>query len=163
MGAGRPSDFKPEYVQLVAELCEQGLTDEEIARELECNVRTLYRWQREHPEFRQSLKLSKAPANERVKQSLYHSAIGYRYTEQQTVKVRDADGNESVELVDVERVVPPNPTAQVFFLKNRLPAEFRDRQEVTGADGKDLVPALNPQDVAREIAFVLAQAAEKKE
>lgn len=159
----RPSDFKPEYTQRVAELCATGLTDEEVAQELGCSVRTLYRWQHGNPEFCQALKLGKVAPNERVKQSLYHSAIGFRYTEQQAIKVKDGDGVERVEVVEVERACPPNPTAQVFFLKNRVPEEFRDKQEITGADGKDLVPALDSQAVAKELAFILAQAAHKKD
>lgn len=37
------------------------------------------------------------------------------------------------------------------------------RNEVTGADGKDLAPALQPADVARELAFILAKGAAEKD
>lgn len=159
----RPTEYKPEFVQTTQKLCEGGATDQDVADALEVDVRTLYRWKGKHPEFCQALKLGKEPANERVKHSLYHRAVGFRYVEQQTIKVRDSDGNEHVELVEVEKVVPPDPTSGIFFLKNRMPEEFRDRQEITGADGKDLIPELPADEVARQLAFILAQAAHKKD
>lgn len=40
---------------------------------------------------------------------------------------------------------------------------FADRTELTGADGKDLVPAMNETEIARRIAFALQQGANSQE
>lgn len=39
---------------------------------------------------------------------------------------------------------------------------FTDKTELTGKDGKDLIPPSDPQDTARRIAFLLAQAVNKE-
>ncbi len=157
---GRPSDFKPEYVQTAAALCEAGATDEEVAEEFGCSVRTLYRWKSQYPDFCQALKVGKSFADARVEHSFYHRAVGFRYKEQQAIKVKVGDGIEKIEIVEVERTVPPDASAGLAWLKNR--AGWNDRQELTGADGKDLLPALPPTELAREIAFMLAKAAQEQ-
>ena len=34
-----------------------------------------------------------------------------------------------------QRYYPPDPVSGIFWLKNRQPDKWRDRKEVTGADG----------------------------
>lgn len=49
------------------------------------------------------------------------------------------------------------------WIASKLLPRFRDRQEITGAEGKPLVPEMAPADVARELAFILAKAAAEKD
>lgn len=48
-------------------------------------------------------------------------ALGLTFTEQQSHKLRDADGCERVELIDVERVLPPDTTALRLCLERIIP------------------------------------------
>jgi transposase-like protein len=66
MAAGRPSKYKPEFIEQAKKLCLLGATDMEIADFLEVNIVTLYRWKNEHEEFCNALKISKAVADDRV-------------------------------------------------------------------------------------------------
>jgi AcrR family transcriptional regulator len=52
-----------------------------------------------------------------------------------------------------------------WTLGKLLPKIYGDKvqAEVTGAEGKDLIPEMAPADVAREIAFILAKAAAEKD
>lgn len=155
---GRPSSYKPEYAARAAELCVNGATEAELAAEFGVSITTLRNWKAVHGEFLASLKLNKEAADHRVEVSLYQRAMGYEHEE---VDIRVING----ELVQtpITKFYPPDTTAAIFWLKNRKSAEWRDRHEHTGADGKDLIPELPAADVARELAFILAKAAAEKD
>ena len=137
MPAGRPSDYRPEFVQRVAELCANGATDIELADEFDVSVRTLYSWRARHPEFLQALKTSKEIADERVVRSLYQRATGF---EHDAVKVSfDKEGNP--QYAPYREYVVPDTTAGIFWLKNRRSQEWRDKidHELSGKDGGPLI------------------------
>lgn len=121
----RPSKFKPEFVEQAAKLCKLGATDIEVADFFEVNVATLNRWKNENQAFCESLKAGKAPADERVERSLFARATGYSFD---AVKIFNHQG-VIVEAPYREHVAP-DTTACIFWLKNRKPAEWRDKQDV---------------------------------
>lgn len=152
MPAGRPSKFKPEFVEQARKLCALGATDREVAEFFNVTEQTLNNWKVDHPEFFESLKLAKKEADERVEQSLYRRALGYSHD-----AVKILAGKEGVIREPYVEHYPPDTTAAIFWLKNRKPAEWRDRQELTGADGKDLIPDTTDNEIARRVAFTLAK------
>lgn len=126
MAAGRPTSFKPEYSDQASKLCLLGATDVEIADFFKVDVRTVYRWQNQHPEFCQALKVAKSQADERVERSLYHRATGYTFD---AVKIfMPASALEPV-YAPYREHVPPDTTAMIFWLKNRRPDAWRDKTE----------------------------------
>ena len=138
MPAGRPTEFKPEYVEQVKKLCLLGATDKEIADFFEVTVVTINRWKLAHPEFCLSIKNAKEIADERVERSLYQKATGYDYVEQQAIKLKVEKDQEKVEVVDVQKHAPAETVAAIFWLKNRRKAEWRDRQEVEHSGSIDV-------------------------
>lgn len=121
---GRPSLFKPEFIELARQQCEEGATDQELADFFEVSVRTLYRWKNSYPEFCQALKAAKAPADERVERSLFERAIGY---ERDEIDIRVVDGQ--IVQTPIRKFYPPDTTAAIFWLKNRKPDAWRDKTE----------------------------------
>lgn len=140
---GRPTKYKPEYIEQARKLCLLGATDRELADFFEVAESTLNLWKLEHPEFSESLKSGKEAADERVERSLFHRAIGYKHD---AVKMFQAGGAVISEQY-VEHY-PPDTTAAIFWLKNRKPKEWRDRhqQELSGPDGGP-IPALKVEFV----------------
>lgn len=128
--AGRPSKFKSEFIAQAEKLCKLGATDIELADFFEVDVRTLYRWKGENEEFCQALKTGKQVADERVERSLFARANGYEHDE---VDIRVVD--HAIVQTPIRKYYPPDTTACIFWLKNRKPAEWRDRveQELSGA------------------------------
>ena len=145
MTAGRPSEYKDDYAKQVMKLAELGATDQEVADFFDIDVRTVYRWKHDYPEFCQALKVGKDVADERVERSLYQKAIGY---EQQEVKIfMPANAEEPVYAPFVAKI-SPDTTAAIFWLKNRRSQEWRDKREteLTGAEGGPLqVTWLKPE------------------
>lgn len=130
MALGRPTDFKPEYVEQARKLCSLGATDDELADFFEVHRSSIYRWKHEHQDFCDSIKTGKEVADERVERSLYQKATGYNVTEEQAVKIKVEQHKENVEVVQIEKHVPADTTAAIFWLKNRRSGNWRDRQEV---------------------------------
>jgi Homeodomain-like domain len=124
-GPGQPTKYKAQYCQKARELCTQGATDVEIADALKVSARTLYRWQAEHPEFCQALKLGKDVADERVVRSLFHRAVGYEFD---SVKIMQDKGRPVI--VPFREHVPADPGAAFNWLKNRRPTEWRDKLDI---------------------------------
>ena len=143
MPAGRPTEFKPEYVEQVKKLCLLGATDDEIADFFGVTRVTIYRWKLVHDEFCSAIKNAKEFADERVERSLYQKATGYDYIEQQAIKLKVEKDQEKVELVDVQKHAPAETVAAIFWLKNRRKAEWRDRQEVEHSGSIDVGAELN--------------------
>lgn len=127
-----------------------GLTDEQIATNMGISAATLYNWKRDHLEIFDALKDGKDVADRQVENALFKSALGYTFDEV-TKELKD---DELVVTKVVHKEVQPNTTAQIFWLKNRKRAEWRDRVEnaITGADGGAVkVETLTESDVDKRI------------
>lgn len=121
---GRPSKFKPEFIDQAEKLCKLGATDLDIADFFGVDVRTLYRWKGENEAFCQALKAGKAEADARVERSLFARANGYEHDE---VDIRVVAGE--IVQTPIRKVYAPDTTACIFWLKNRKPGEWRDKTE----------------------------------
>lgn len=127
MPAGRPSTYSEEFAKQAEKLAALGATDMEVADFFEVDVRTIYRWKHDHPEFCQALNVGKDKADERVINSLYQKAVGY---EQDEVKIFMPAGADQPVYAPFRAKIAPDTTAAIFWLKNRKPADWRDKQEV---------------------------------
>ncbi len=96
----RPTLYKEEYCEAVFKLCLLGATNEEMANFFNVSNETIKRWKKKYPKFSSAIKEGKEDADSNVAKSLYNTAM---------------DGNT---------------TAQIFWLKNRNPTRWRDKQEI---------------------------------
>lgn len=122
----------PDGLLLIKGWARDGLTDEEIAKKIGISKQTFYDWQKKFPDFTDSIKKNKELADREVEQALFRKAIGYRVKE----VTREREFNpvtrkkELVVVKEIEKEVAPDTTAQIFWLKNRKPNEWRDKREV---------------------------------
>lgn len=102
-----------------------GLTDEQIAKNLGVSKDTLIKWKNEKPEFFESIKRGKEVSDYELENTLHKRATGYYY-EEETV-------TNAGKVVKVKKYEHANPTSLIFALKNRLPHKYRDKveQEIT--------------------------------
>ena len=121
----RPTDYRQEYAEQAHKLCLLGFTDKQLAVFFGVNESTINRWKDKYPEFCKSIKSGKVIADAQVSESLFKRATGIEVTE---VEVRD-DGKKKVKRV-TKKHIPPDPTAQIFWLKNRRPELWRDKPTV---------------------------------
>lgn len=145
--AGRPSKYKPEFAAQAAKLCALGATDAQLADFFEVAISTINLWKIQHPDFSESIGIPKEQADTRVEQSLYRRAMGYEHDE---VDIRVIEGQ--VVQTPVRKHYPPDSTSMIFWLKNRKPEQWRDKQEVehAGPDGGPIQVAVNFVAPARQ-------------
>ena len=125
-----------------------GLTDEQIATNMGIVAKTLYEWKKKYSAISEALKRGKEVIDMEVENAMLNKAMGFTVIVKKSYKVKDViyeDGRkvretERIEMVDEEQYIPPDTTAQIFWLKNRKPAEWRDKQNIehTGKDGETL-------------------------
>ena len=153
---GRPTDYKPEYVDLVRKWCMLGATDTEIAERLGVNRSTIYRWRLEHEDFCNSLVVGKALADDRVERSLYERAIGY---EVEVEKLFHFQG--MITRGKTREFVHPDPGSIKMWLGARRTSAWGEttRHEMSGPGGGPIqVEDVSKLDLARWIAHQLTQA-----
>lgn len=131
---GRPSAYRPEYDDQAFRLCLLGATDKQLADAFGVSEQTINAWKHAHPSFLESLTRGKDEADQAVASSLYQRALGYSH---KAVKIFNHQGAPLI--VDYTEHFPPDVTAGIFWLKNRRPDHWRDRQEHTGAGGGPIV------------------------
>jgi len=124
-GGGRPSAYKPEYVELAKNYCEQGATDEDLARYFHVTERTINTWKGKYIEFNSALKENKPKADNVVERSLFEKATGYSHP---AVHVSNYKGEITV--TPFIKHYPPDTTAMIYWLKNRQPNKWRNKQEI---------------------------------
>jgi len=127
---GRPSKYSQELDEQAEKLCRLGATDKDIAQFFGVTETTLNNWKLRHPSFLESLKRGKDEVDSQVEQSLFRRATGYSHDD---VHVSSYQG--AVTLTPIIKHYPPDPTAMIFWLKNRQPDKWRDKRE--GGEGDE--------------------------
>ena len=107
-----------------------GLTDEQIYKNMGISYQTFYEWQKRFPVFRESLKKGKAPVDQQVENALLKRALGYDYEETVTEMEDGGNGKQRKHIRKILKHMPPDTTAQIFWLKNRRPDRWRDKQDI---------------------------------
>ncbi len=119
----------PEGLLLIEAWARDGLTDEQIAHNMGISKATLYNYKREHLDILEALKRGKEVVDIQVENALLKRALGYQYKE---VKTEEHEGKDGViiSITTTVKEVVPDTTAQIFWLKNRKPDVWRDKQNV---------------------------------
>lgn len=122
--AGAPTKYKEEYNEQVYKLCLLGAIDDQIADFFDVCVDTVNEWKKVYPEFSASIKRGKQFADAEVANSLFNRAKGCQHPD---VDLKMYEG----QIIETEIVkhYPPDTTAAIFWLKNRQPKDWRDKQE----------------------------------
>lgn len=102
----------------------QGLTNEQIAKNIGVNADTFYTWLKKYPEISESLKKGKAPVDFEVENALYKRAVGFDYEEIETIE-EEVDGVFKTRVKRTLRTALPDTSAIIFWLKNRKPEQWR--------------------------------------
>lgn len=115
--------LEPDGLLLLEGWARDGLTDEQIANNCGCGVRTLYEWKAKYPQIAQAIKKGKEVVDIQVENALLKRALGYEYEEVRT-EISDRYGKKAVRTI---KHVAPDVTAAIFWLKNRRPDKYRDK------------------------------------
>ena len=109
-------------LELIKAWARRGAIEEDIARNLNVGVSTFSAYKNKYPELKEALAQSKEVADIKVESALFKRAVGYEYDE--------VTFEEGVETKRVTKQTAPDTTAQIFWLKNRRPGEWKDKQNI---------------------------------
>ena len=115
----------PDGLTLLEGWARDGLTDEQIARNCRISRQTLNEWRNTYPAISDALKKGKEVVDIEVENALLKRALGYEYTE--TMVEESENGFKTRR---TKKFIPPDVTAQIFWLKNRRPEVWREKQVV---------------------------------
>jgi len=125
-GSGAKSRYNKNYHPLLAEAFGRlGYIDEQIAEKLRICRKTLTNWKNAHPEFKKALNSGKSQVDDQVESALLKRALGYEIEED---KIMQYMGDPVI--VPTLKHYPPEVIACIFWLKNRRPDKWRDKQEI---------------------------------
>ena len=121
MAKSKWEDIK-DKLTLVEGWARDGLTNEQIAHNLGISIALLYKYQKEHIEFLESLKKGKEVIDYQVENALLKNAL---------------DGNV---------------TAQIYWLNNRKPQQWKSKRENTESNKEEISKVEQILDKIREEA-----------
>jgi hypothetical protein len=125
MAGEKNTKYRSEYDDQAYKLCLLGAIDTQLSDFFGVAESTINKWKIDHPSFSESLKMGKLSADANVASSLYHRALGYSHPETKTA-THEGVITDSKEFT---KHYAPDPTAAIFWLKNRQPAMWRDKTE----------------------------------
>lgn len=139
MAKGKYADWlTPEGLLKIEGWARDGLTDEQIAKNIGISRSTLNVWKDRYSDISDALKKGKDIIDRQVENALLKRAIGYEYNE---VKEKFEDGVITERTVTKKEVVP-DTTAQIFWLKNRKPDKWRDKPAYEDTSELDKLDAI---------------------
>lgn len=132
--AGAHGKFKkwlePEGLLLLQSWARDGLTDEQIAKNIGISRSTLSEWKNKYPDISDTLKKGKEIVDIQVENALLKRALGYEYEEVEESETFNPDTGETTKTRRIIKHVVADTTAQIFWLKNRRPDKWRNREEI---------------------------------
>ena len=113
---------------LVEGWARNGLTEQQIAKNLGVAYSTFREYKKKYPALMAVLKKGKEVVDFEVEGALIKRALGYSYVEETKELVEDEEtGTAELKVVkSITKYVAPDVTAQIFWLKNRKPEEWKN-------------------------------------
>ena len=146
MAVLRPEDWlEPDMLLLIEGWAREGLFDKDIAKKMNVSEATLNNYKKKFPEVKQALRKGKEIVDIEVENALFKKALGYNVPVQKAFKLKDIvygengkkiSETERIEYAEEEIHVPADTTAQIFWLKNRKKAQWRDKVEYEANTGE---------------------------
>lgn len=128
-----------EAAPIILKAIEEGETNKAAAEKAGIHIDTYHEWMKSKPEFSEAVRRAREAARERavqdVEASLLKLAKGYEYEDMRTEyegKLNPETGKTEPVIkkqVRVKHVIPANTEAIKFFLTNKAPDEWKNRQD----------------------------------
>lgn len=121
--------LEPQGLTLLEGWARDGLSDEQIAHNCGISKFTLCRWKKHLPQLAAALAKGREVVDYEVENALLKRALGFNYSE-----VTVEESGESTKRREVTKLMAPDVSAQIFWLKNRRRDKWRDKppEEASG-------------------------------
>lgn len=134
--AGRKGKYEywisPDGLLLIEGWARDGLSKEQIAKNIGVRVETIIDWEKRFPQFSKALKKGREVVVCELENALIKRAKGYE-VEETTEELKWNQVTHKRELMVTKRIkkhIAPDTGALAFALKNYAPDKWRDRKDV---------------------------------
>ena len=117
----------PTGLNQITAWAKEGLYDRQVAEKMGIHRSTFVEWQNRFPDVSDALEAGRDYADRMVENAMFKSAMGYEYVEE--TEINDGTGKMVLDKRVIKKQAP-SASAQIFWLKNRQPAKWRDKQEI---------------------------------
>lgn len=128
--------LKEENLIKVEAWAKSGLSEKQISQNMGIAYSTLKEWKKKYSALSASLKKGKEVTDFEVENAMHKSAVGY-YVEETKTYITETNGVQTKKIEKYKKWIPPNTTAQIFWLKNRKPDVWMDRKAKENANKND--------------------------
>lgn len=122
-------DTVKDKMKLVEKWARDGLTEEQIAKNLRISVTTLNRYKKEHAVVKAALKMGKDDLIVELENALVKKALGYEY-EEKKVYTKNEDGKQTTYTEITKKHQAPDTGALMSLLKNKDPEHYTDNPQM---------------------------------
>ena len=122
--------YSKELTEKICEHLKRGNTINTTCQAVGISKETFFQWMKK-PDFSDSINKAMAIPDKKVENALFKSAtMGHRYKEKEYKGVAVGEKIKMILVKTVTKIIAPNVTAQIFYLKNRQPDEWKDRHDL---------------------------------
>jgi len=133
----------------IYEMAMNGATTSDICKALGIQVRTFNKIKSTNKQLQAVLKQAEIDMTDRVKQSLFHM------TQARVVKAQKVLSNGSI--IEYETLVQPDPSLIRYFLNNRDPENWKDKQEVTVTRREFVIDIVEDDSMVHDVEFTVSE------
>lgn len=146
----------PEGLLLIEGWKRDGLSDEQVAKNMGVSRSTLNDWIKRFPDISDAIKRNREIVIREVENALVKRARGFSYTEEtKERKYNNRTGEfELVVTKSVQKTVPPDVGAIAFYLKNVAPDKWRDKQNIELSSQQDDMAKMD--DILKQMGMIEA-------
>lgn len=123
---GFTGKYRPEFARIAYHIALLGGTPESLANTLSVTEKTIYLWLDTYREFKIAWYGGKDFADANVVKALYRRAVGWK----EDVEESRTDKEGNIATTEKTLIFAPDVQAQMFWLKNRQPQNWKDKVEV---------------------------------
>lgn len=123
---GNASKYNPAFARVAYNIALLGGTPKSLAEILNISEQTVYNWLKTHNDFHIAWYGGKDFADANVVKALYRRAVGWK----EDVEESRTDKEGNIATTEKTLIFAPDVQAQMFWLKNRQPQNWKDKVEV---------------------------------
>lgn len=136
----KPTDVQELILKLYFNNPPKGMNAKQLYDWLDISHDTYYKILKSNDEFSEAVKDYTGQSHLAVLKSFKNLACGFTYdeTEKELRKDKNTGEYKLTTTKVITKHVPPNPTAGIFYLKNKMPDHFKDKIEQQHSFAGDL-------------------------
>ncbi|MBE16540.1 MAG: hypothetical protein Unbinned6354contig1000_27 [Prokaryotic dsDNA virus sp.] len=122
--------YQTHFPDMAYRLTLAGYSTTDLAKAFDVSIQSICYWLKTYPEFKAAVHAARHESNAEVVAALYKSCVGF--SRKVTKEISTVDG---VQQVEEEKFFAPHIGAIKYFLNNRCPDKWSERQELELSGG----------------------------